>query len=91
MAKGNTVAYVNGESGRVEAEARALAAGETKLETVTLSDGRVAVVDNETDQVWLVDTATMAPQGAPITRAAGTGQTDRTCWSAHPRAPAGGS
>jgi len=79
VAKGNTVAYVNGESGRVEAEARALVSGATDLETVTLSDGRVAVVDNKTDQVWIVDTATMEPQGTPITRGtgeAGTGQSD---------------
>lgn len=72
LAKGNTVAYVNGESGRVEAEARALVSGETAFETVTLSDGRVAVVDNESKQVWVVDTATMAPQGAPITRGTGS-------------------
>ncbi len=68
LAKGNTVAYVNGESGRVEAEARALASGETDLETVTLHDGRVAVVDNKAGQVWIVDTAMMTPQGAPIDR-----------------------
>lgn len=79
VAKGNTVAYVNGESGQVEAEARALVSGKAELETVTLADGRVAVVDNTTDQVWLVDTATMQPQSAPITRGggeAGTGRSD---------------
>ncbi len=71
LAKGNTVAYVNGESGRVEAEARALASGTTDLETVTLRDGRVAAVDNEAGQVWIVDTAMMTPQGAPIDRGSG--------------------
>ncbi|MFN2497066.1 MAG: PASTA domain-containing protein [Pseudonocardiaceae bacterium] len=68
LAKGNTVAYVNGESGRVEAEARALAPGKDPLETVTLSDSRVAVVNNTTQQVWIVDPAVMAPQGTPIER-----------------------
>ncbi|MGH3660214.1 MAG: hypothetical protein ACRDUA_26560, partial [Micromonosporaceae bacterium] len=69
LAKGNTVAYVNGESGRVEAEARALATGKNDWETVTLHDGRVAVVDNHAGQVWIMDTAMMTPQGAPIDRA----------------------
>ncbi|MGH3916161.1 MAG: PASTA domain-containing protein [Pseudonocardiaceae bacterium] len=78
LAKGNTVAYVNGESARVEAEARALAPGKAPLETVTLSDGRVAVVDNESKQVWIVDTATMEPQGAPITRGTGEAGTGRS-------------
>lgn len=66
LAKGNTVAYVNGESGRVEAEARALVSGKATLEPVTLADGRVAVVDNESKRVWLIDPATMTPEQVPV-------------------------
>ncbi|MGH3980378.1 MAG: PASTA domain-containing protein, partial [Pseudonocardiaceae bacterium] len=71
LAKGDTVAYVNGESGRMEAEARSLASGKNDLETVTLRDGRVAVVDRTAQRVWIVNTAMMTPQGAPIDRGAG--------------------
>jgi beta-lactam-binding protein with PASTA domain len=62
----DSVVYVNAESREVEAEARALATGKNPIETVTLADGRVAVVDKKANQVWIIDGATMTPQGEPI-------------------------
>ncbi|MGH8920387.1 MAG: PASTA domain-containing protein, partial [Actinomycetes bacterium] len=44
---------------------------------MTLSDGRVAVVDNRNAKVWIVNPATMEPQGGPITRGTGEAGTGR--------------
>lgn len=63
----NSVVYVNAESREVEAEARDLATGEKPVQTVTLADGRIAVVDKKANRVWIIDGATMTPQGEPIT------------------------
>ena len=66
LAKLESIVYVNGVSGDVEAEAIALAQGDHPTEIVTLADGRVAVVDTRTNQVWVLDPGMMAPQGPPV-------------------------
>ena len=65
LAKRESVVYVNAVSGDVEAEAIALAQDGHPTEIVTLADGRVAVVDTRTNQVWVLDPGMMAPQGPP--------------------------
>lgn len=62
----NSVIYVNAESRAIEAEARDLATGEKPIQTVTLADGRVAVVRKRDNRVWIIDGKTMTPQGEPI-------------------------
>lgn len=54
VAKGDTVAHLNGESGTFEAEAYALATGGGPVEVVTLHDGRVAVVDTAHHTVRII-------------------------------------
>jgi beta-lactam-binding protein with PASTA domain len=66
VAKNNSVVYLNPESGKVEAEARALANGKDPMEIVTLADGRVAVVDKKANKVWIYDPGPMKPVGPPI-------------------------
>lgn len=65
LAKRDSLVYVNAVSGEVEAEARALAQGDHPTEIVTLADGRVAVVDKKTNQVWVLDAGMLTPQGPP--------------------------
>ena len=76
LPRGNAVVEANGETQRVEAEARALASGKEELETVTLRDGRVAVVNNtaKTVQILSLD---LTQQGQPLDRSdpAGAGPT----------------
>ena len=80
VVKGRTVAHVNGDTGRPDAEvARDLATGRERLEVVR-TDGGVFVVNNGTGAVTRVDTATMTPgaerAGTPRTRfVAGGGRT----------------
>jgi beta-lactam-binding protein with PASTA domain len=61
----DSVVYVNAVSREVEAEARALATGDKPIETVTLADGRVAVVDKKSGRVWIIDGARMTQQAEP--------------------------
>ena len=71
LVKGTTVAQVNGETGRSDAEVvRDLATGEQPLETVRY-DGGVYVVNSATGEVTRVDGATKQPE-ATAARAPGS-------------------
>jgi beta-lactam-binding protein with PASTA domain len=60
--KGETVAHVNGEAGRADAEAaKALAKGKQTLEIVQIRPGVVVVVNNQTGEVSYLPTDTMLP------------------------------
>ena len=60
LAKGHTVANVNGETGRSDAEvAKDLATGRQRLEVVQTPSGEVYVVNNDSGTVTRIDTATM--------------------------------
>jgi beta-lactam-binding protein with PASTA domain len=75
LTRGHEVVHVNGETGMHDAEtARKLATGKQRLEVVRLSDGRLAVVNNDTREVTFVDPQTMEPTGPTITAPAGRGQ-----------------
>ncbi|WP_344081633.1 PASTA domain-containing protein [Luedemannella helvata] len=64
LAKGHTVAHVNGETGLSDAElAQQLATGTERLQTVRLPDGRVAIVNKDTGTVTFLDAATMTVTG----------------------------
>jgi beta-lactam-binding protein with PASTA domain len=69
LAKGHTIAHVNGETGKSDAElARQLSTGTQRLESVPMPDGRVAVVNNDTGEVSFFDPSTMALTGEQVTR-----------------------
>src|SRR5688572_29213361 len=58
--KGHTIAHVNAESGRSDAEAaRDLATGRQRLEVVQVRPGEVYVVNNATGEVWRLPTDTL--------------------------------
>lgn len=60
--KGHTIAHVNAESGRTDAEAaRDLATGRQRLEVVQVRPGEVFVVNNATGEVWRLPTDTLQP------------------------------
>src|SRR5262245_21211777 len=71
--KGHTVAHVNAESGKSDAEAaRDLATGRQRLEVVQVRPGEVYVVNNATGEVWRLPTDTMQAgrvDGVPATGA----------------------
>jgi hypothetical protein len=76
--KGHTVAHVSAESGEVDAEAaRDLATKRQRLEIVQVSPDKTYVVNNETDEVWLLPSGSMRPErvqvvpGAPAVPSAG--------------------
>ena len=67
LSRGHTVAHVNGESGKSDAQtATELATGSEPIQTVRLPDGRVAIVNKTTGTVTILDGSTMAPTGAPV-------------------------
>ncbi len=73
LSRGHTVAHVNGETGKSDAQtATELATGSEPVQTVRLPDGRVAIVNKTTGTVTIIDGATMAPSGPPL-RAPGDG------------------
>ncbi len=80
VVKGRSVAHVNGDTGRPDAEvAKDLASGRERLEVVRTGTG-VYVVNNDTGSVTTLDTATMSPEasrpGTPKSRfVAGGGRT----------------
>ncbi|GLY81914.1 PASTA domain-containing protein [Actinoallomurus iriomotensis] len=67
LSRGHTVAHVNGETGKSDAQtAIELATGSEPIQTVRLPDGRVAVVNKTTGTVTILDGSTMAPTGPPM-------------------------
>lgn len=77
LARGHTVAHVNGETGKSDAQtATELATGSQPVQTVRLPDGRVAIVNKTTGTVTIIDGSTMAPTGAPLTGAGAGGSLD---------------
>lgn len=84
LAKGHTVAHVNGETGRSDAEvARQLATGKEAIEPVRLPDGRLAIVNHATGTVEFVDTSTMTPNGAPVRRPDSKGEVKAISAASH--------
>lgn len=74
LARGHTVAHVNGETGKSDAQtATELATGSEPIQTVRLPDGRVAIVNKTTGTVTIIDGSTMTPTGAPVTTPGGGG------------------
>jgi beta-lactam-binding protein with PASTA domain len=72
LARGHTVAHVNGETGKSDAQtATSLATGSQPIQTVRLPDGRVAIVNKTTGTVTIIDGHTMAPSGPPLTNPGG--------------------
>ncbi|MGH3381807.1 MAG: PASTA domain-containing protein [Actinoallomurus sp.] len=66
LSRGHTVAHVNGETGKSDAQtATELATGSEPIQTVRLPDGRVAIVNKTTGTVTIIDGSTMAPAGPP--------------------------
>ncbi|GFJ81086.1 hypothetical protein [Phytohabitans houttuyneae] len=62
LGKGHTVAHVNGETGKSDAEvAMQLATGKETLQPVRMPDGRLAIVNKDTGTVSYLDAATLAP------------------------------
>jgi beta-lactam-binding protein with PASTA domain len=62
VAKGTTLAHVNGESGKADAQTPGnLANGKQALQVVKLPDGQVVVVNQTTQVATTVDGATMRP------------------------------
>ncbi len=77
LSRGHTVAHVNGETGKSDAEAAAqLATGDQPVQTVRLPDGRVAIVNKTTGTTTIIDGATMTPTGPPVQNHDGDGQID---------------
>ena len=82
--KGHTIAHVNAESGRTDAEAaRDLATGRQRLEVVQVRPGEVYVVNNATGEVWRLPTDTLQPGKVdgvppPAVPAGGVGETPPT-------------
>ena len=75
LARGHTVAHVNGETGKSDAQtATELATGSEPIQTVRLPDGRVAIVNKTTGTVTIIDGSTMAPSGPPVTNPGGGDQ-----------------
>ncbi|PZS13261.1 MAG: hypothetical protein DLM57_17115 [Pseudonocardiales bacterium] len=71
VAKGTTVAHVNGESGKVDAQTPGnLATGKQGLQVVRLSTGQFIVINRSTGAVTTVDGATMKPTSTVIPKAA---------------------
>lgn len=67
LSRGHTVAHVNGETGKSDAQTAAeLATGNEPVQTVRLPDGRVAIVNKATGTTTIIDGSTMAPTGPPI-------------------------
>jgi beta-lactam-binding protein with PASTA domain len=67
LSRGHTVAHVNGETGKSDAQtATELATGSQPIQTVRLPDGRVAIVNKTTGTVTIIDGHTMAPSGPPL-------------------------
>ena len=66
LSRGHTVAHVNGETGKSDAQtAVQLATGSEAVQTVRLPDGRIAVVNKSTGTTTILDGSTMTPVGAP--------------------------
>jgi hypothetical protein len=62
LVKGRTVAHVNGETRRADADvAKDLATGKQGLEVVQTRSGDVFVVNDDTGEVTRIDTGTMTP------------------------------
>lgn len=75
LAKGHTVAHVNGETGQADAEvALQLATGKEELQPVRLPDGRLVVVNRTTGTVSYLDSATMTATAAPMVRPTSAGR-----------------
>jgi beta-lactam-binding protein with PASTA domain len=67
LSRGHTVAHVNGETGKSDAQtATELATGSEPIQTVRLPDGRVAIVNKTTGTVTILDGSTMTPTGPPV-------------------------
>lgn len=87
VAKGTAVAHVNGVAGKVDAEtARSFATDRQPLSVVTLPSGKVAVVNQQTGKVSVLDGGTMKPvatgKAAPAARVVAAG---RASWLEDPQ------
>ncbi|MEP7021138.1 MAG: hypothetical protein ABI808_10825, partial [Pseudonocardiales bacterium] len=78
VAKGTTIAHVNGESGKLDAQlAGNVASGKQGLQVVKLPSGQLIVVNQRTLAVTAVDASTMKPVGVVLPGEQAPGVLDR--------------